>query len=677
MSAVACYSGGPSGSTAAPPTTPFRADPPSVYVAKVKSILVGLPPTDDEVRAVAADPAQLAGLIKTWMGYTQYTQKMTRFFQLAFQQTQIGITDFADQAYPSTLDPNVTTAPLLAQNAQESFARTAMAMIANHQPLTDAMTTHQIMMTTALKSTYAFLDDYQVDDAGAVTDRLYARLKARGLTPSITVTAKGPVPIADTLDPASPNYMHWYDPDVTTFDAMIPGCQMDPVVYPKASALTLFWLMNGALDGRKVANVAATCTLSGGSAAAPQFIVSGATNDFNDWQLVTIRQPNGNEPPTSFYDLPSLRATNELVLSVPRVGFFSTPAFFANWQTNTSNQMRVTMNQALIVALGAAVDGSDTTTAPKTTPGIDLVHAADDACFNCHQTLDPTRSILAATFSWNYHSQADAKLQATTSQFTFRGVTAPVSNIDDFGKALANHPLFAQAWVEKLCFWANSSACDPSDPLFQQIVSTFKTSYDWNEVVVALLSSPIVTNTASTVTAQTNGQVVAVSRRDHLCAALNARIGFTDVCGLDALGGKNPSQGVIPEIVSGLPSDGYGRGGVEPILPNVPTLFYRAGTENICEAVAVQVVDAKPQPSLKQWSSAAPDAAIAEFVSLVMGLTASDPRAAAATTTLRAHFDAALAKPPPMNGAKFTPTQALQSTFIAACMSPSAISMGM
>ena len=32
--------------------TPFVADPPSVYVAKVKNILVGLPPTDAEIAAV-------------------------------------------------------------------------------------------------------------------------------------------------------------------------------------------------------------------------------------------------------------------------------------------------------------------------------------------------------------------------------------------------------------------------------------------------------------------------------------------------------------------------------------------------------------------------------------------------------------------------------------------------
>src|SRR5215471_7905904 len=98
---------------------------------------------------------------------------------------------------------------------------------------------------------------------------------------------------------------------------------------------------------------------------------------------------------------------------MPRVGFFSTPAFFANWQTNDRNEMRVTMNQTLIVALGAQVDGSDPTSVPgNPPPGLSLEHVAGAARYACHQTLDPLRSILAATWSWNYHSQLDTAFGA-------------------------------------------------------------------------------------------------------------------------------------------------------------------------------------------------------------------------------------------------------------------------
>src|SRR4051812_39011796 len=82
---------------------PFVADPPSVYVAKVKNLLVGLPPSDDEVAQVTADPGKLGGLIDGWMQLPQYQQKMMVFFELAFQQTQIDATDFVDIVPPNGL----------------------------------------------------------------------------------------------------------------------------------------------------------------------------------------------------------------------------------------------------------------------------------------------------------------------------------------------------------------------------------------------------------------------------------------------------------------------------------------------------------------------------------------------------------------------------------------------
>jgi hypothetical protein len=643
--------------------TPFQADPPAVYVAKVKNVLVGLPPTDDEVRSVEADSTKLGALVDGWMQLPQYSQKMLRFFELAFQQTQVTSVDFADQAYPRQIDINATTTPLLIQNAQESFARTMIELTTQGRPLTEAMTTTQLMMTTAMKELYALLDVWQVDDAGKVTDRF------RAANPGLQITveaSQGPIPMAQTLDPTSPNYMHWYDPDVAIADMQIPGCQVDPIVYP-ANAMALHFLLLGSLDGSKSA-AGTACPPYGGTAKAAQLTAS----DFTDWTMVNLRHPNPGEATTAFYDLPSLRAATELVLAVPRVGFFSTPAFFANWQTNISNQMRVTMNQTLIVATGSAVDGTDTTPIPSGTPGLDPMHVSQAECFGCHAVLDPTRSIFSSSWSWNYHNQVDSTWTAQPGIFAFRNVTQPVKTLADFGGVLANHPLVAPGWVQKLCYYVNSLACDSSDPEFQRIVSAFQGSgFAWNALVKTLVTSPITTHAADTRTAQTNGEVIAVSRRDHLCAALNARLGMTDVCGLDALG-KRAMATTIPEIVSGLPSDAYGRGGVAPILPNQPTLFFRAGTENICEAVSAQVVDpATAQPGLKQWSSTQPDAAIADFVGVVVALTPSDPRSAPLQALLKAHFTAATQQP------GVTATQALRSTFIVACLAPSAVSVGL
>jgi hypothetical protein len=123
-----------------------------------------------------------------------------------------------------------------------------------------------------------------------------------------------------------------------------------------------------------------------------------------------------------------------------------------------------------------------------------------------------------------------------------------------------------------------------------------------------------------------------------------------------------------------LPSDGYGRGSPAPVLPNQPTLFFRAGTENICEALAAETIDvptAKQTAGVTQWSSAQASAAIDDFVGIIMGLTSSDPRYAQAQSILNAHFQSAMKQP------GTTATSALQSTFVAACLAPSAVSIGM
>ena len=74
------------------------------------------------------------------------------------------------------------------------------------------------------------------------------------------------------------------------------------------------------------------------------------------------------------YDLPALRAATTLTLSLPRYGFYTTPAFLALWNTNDSNQHRVTANQALLVALGQAFTAENTIT-PFSAAGLDANHA--------------------------------------------------------------------------------------------------------------------------------------------------------------------------------------------------------------------------------------------------------------------------------------------------------------
>lgn len=648
---------------------PSELSSPSVYVAKVKNVLVGLPPTADEVKAVEEDPARLGALVDGWMKQPEYAAKMLRFFQLAFQQTQVSADDFAEQTFPRKMVINRAIASLLVENLTESFARTVLALVEEGRPFTEAMTTRRLMMTPALMQQYAFLDSWQVDNSGKVTDRFSA---AMGEKPVI-VTARS-IPIAESIDPASPNYMKWTFADLPRLAAENPGspCYADPVVFDDADrGLGLQFILQGSLDGHRVGGT--QCQNVAG--AIPNVIgAPGAEDDFTRWRMVTIRAPKAGEKATAFYDMPKLRdpKVTELVLTIPRVGFFSTPAFFANWQTNTSNQMRVTMNQALIVGLGAQVDGSDATK-PLSTPGLDATHAAQPACISCHQTLDPTRSIFASSFSWSYHVQREDKFRTEPGMFAFQGVEKKVSSLADFGDALATHPLFAKAWAQKLCFYVNSRACDANDPELVRIVDAFvKSNHSWSTLVRELVSSPLTTNARATKSVTDQGEVVAIARRDHLCAAIDARLGFDDVCGLkEATKAKGKAMVTVQQIVAGLPSDGYGRGSVAPVLPNAPTLFFRAGTENVCTAVAEMVIDPKTPASTKRWASGDADRAIADFVAVVMGLPPTDKRAAPALAALRAHFAAA------QKEEGISPSDALKSTFVVACLAPSSVAIGL
>ncbi len=126
------------------------------------------------------------------------------------------------------------------------------------------------------------------------------------------------------------------------------------------------------------------------------------------------------------------------------------------------------------------------------------------------------------------------------------------------------------------------------------------------------------------------------------------------------------------QIIPGLPSDGYSRGSTEPVLPNDPSLFYRAGIENLCGALSALLIDnAAPPAGVKTWQSTQPTAAITDFVNIVAGLPPSDPRAAGLTTILTDHFNTA------KGTTGITVKAALQSTFMAACMAPTASAVGL
>ncbi|HEY1954346.1 MAG TPA: hypothetical protein VGH28_02010 [Polyangiaceae bacterium] len=664
---------------------PFQADSPFVYVSKVKNILTGLAASQQEVDSVANAPddaskqAALVALIDQWMTTPEYASKMQTFFELAFQQTQISETDFTEIVPNGNGSIGLSPyASLLIQNVKESFARTMLELISEGQPISAAFTTTKFMMTPALAELYAYMDWNQVDDNEKISDKFAALMKTTGITVEDTTKVDY---ATQTLKQGDPNYMVWYFPGLNSIQPLGPnnpsGCQTDSRDWISTnmnnvpSAHLVHFLLYGGLEAYKINNGPPpnnNCNAYQSQNANAIFQQS----DFSTWKMMSVRPPKSGEAITPFWDVPSLRSASELVLGIPRVGFFSTPAFHANWQTNTSNTMRVTINQAFIVALGAQVDGTDTTPLsmiPQNPPGLDQAHVASgQACVSCHQILDPSRSIFMANWSDAYGIQTNAS--QTKGEFIFNGVVAPVTTLTDFGNQLAQHPYFPDAWVQKLCFFANSQKCDPTDPEFTRIRDDFKNSgFQWKKLVEDVMSSPITTNAVATTTTTNEGEMISVSRRDHLCTLLNARLGLTDVCGLDVVTTK--SLVGVPEIAAGLPSDGYGRGASVPVLPTQPTLFYRAGLENICEDVANMIIDNKSPPAgATTYSSTAADAAIADFVLNLMSIVPDDPRSQPMTQMLTDHHTQALAN-------KATATDALKSTFVAACLSPTVAGIGM
>jgi hypothetical protein len=679
--AEAGSSGSPDGGSddaGGPAVVPFEAIAPASYTAKVKTLLTGLPPTSDELASVSQNPKALRGLIDAWMSTPQFQTKMLVFFKNAFQQAQVDGSALLDQLGGRGIPSNGATQQRLLVNIQESFPRTVWNLVASGKPFNQAIDTRQYMVTTALASYLAFTDDRFIDDKQATKSRWVAA------NPKLAVTASSDLTIAfaDSINPTSANYLKF-----STGMAM-PNCVNPERSFTGQDApYQLYSMLMGRVDTDKLAPDAMTCRAFN---SPPVFTDA----DFNDWHLVTIRAPKitaaastgtagtggattpspTTEPTTRFYDVAALRTAKELVLNVPRIGFW-TPAFFANWSTNTSNLYRVTMNQTLIVGLGHSFDGSNSTV-PVSEVGLDAEHAAPGtACYGCHQTLDPMKQLITQTFSLYYHEQTDATKAATTGVFTYAGVSKVISGASELASALASHPTFATAWAQKLCYYADSAACSEDDPEFQRVVGAFQAAkLDWKALVRELFSSPLVTGTARTKTWDDRGMPLSVARRDHYCGALEVRLGISDPCGMSGLPGLTGAQNAVATLARGLPSDGYSRGAETPVLPTDSSLFFRSGTENICRRLATQVVDVAAtatNPTPSRYQSANPDAAIADFVATLMGLPDGDPRAAEAKQILTEHYQSALKT----TGIKAK--DALQSTFVLACTAPSTISVGL
>ena len=677
----------------APPEN-FAFEPVSVrvYLTKVKNLLLGQAPTDDEVAAVTKDATALRGLVDAWFVKPEAQAKFFNFYQKAFQQTQVISDDFLDQG---GLQPGFPQF----QQAQDSFARTVQQLVADGQSFRSTVTTHKFMMTPALMAQYLLIDQTMVDDSGAVSMSLPAPDGSLLTKNDFYVTylppaMGGPITLQQTLDPKSPYYLHFAVPQPFTCNVPqldqtghvvvdLKGKAMQVKVtynerhYNKLPVLfsALFGLAAGSIDGSNgngpppppviPADVPANMRFlyyqnCGGNVGYTPPYVTAADSV---WRPVTVRVATQGEPLVPFYDLAALRTANEIVVRMPRVGFFSTPAFFANWQTNKSNQQRDTMNQTLIVALGRSINPVDKGTSTILDNGKDGQHSDPTSpCYSCHQTMDPMRNVFRQAFTYSYHAQTDPTQLFSTATFDYLGMRAPMASLDDLATTLITHPLYPIAWTQKLCYYANSSACSEDDPEFVRVTKAFANSnFDFHTLVRELFSSPLVTGASKTKTWTDLGETITVARQDHFCASLTNRLQLpSNICS------KISKPTIALAVANNIPFDGYLRGAEAPALSTDATLFYRGASEALCSYAADLTVDA----SMSRYSSTKKDQAITDFVANIMGVTSGDPNNAPVTKLLSDHFDAAVAA-----GGK--PGEALKSTFIVACMSPTSIAMGL
>ncbi len=694
-------------------TAPFDQKTAFDAVRKVKNLLIGLPPTDADVATVVATgSAGLQSLIITWTtdAATQpnFQAKMMFFFRNAFQQ--VGFTPTVDFQPQLLQNGGFDFGPLgtaavgddafarLVQNLQDSFAMTAWQLVQEGQPFTQVLTTQRYMMTTGLKSLYLQIE--------MPDDQPYSFNTSGGLVWKLDYV--NTIPLTDSLNPSSPNYMVFDDepPATTTGFSLSPSCHgvgavadggMQTVVQfggssgftsPTGGYAQLFQRLLG-FTPRWPFLAQPLCWEH---ASKPYF----TDQDMSDWQWVTTRAKTAADTTIQPYDLPTLRTTTELPLALPRVGFYTTPAFLALWNTNGSNQHRVTANQTLLAALGESFTSEDVIV-PISETGLDSTHSVTGSdCLGCHKELDPLRQFWANQFDFNdrndfpkgglFTSATPNPRPATTGGvFAFATVNSMGASMLDLGPLIQQvsdgnptSPLnqFALAVTQNLCFYANSAACSISDPGFRQIASDFQSgNYNFPALVKEFFSSTLVTGVplpdggappvASGDAGPPPGEApVSISRRDHFCDALSNRLAIPDICSL-AVPLPSQTQTATATIAGSVPADGFSRGAQSPVTPAAPNLFFRAAVEELCENLAPQVVDNAAHPVYA--SSDAADA-INSMVTNVMGYPPTDPHYAQAVSILQAHATSALTQ-----GA----SNALRSTFVLACESPTSVSIGL
>ncbi|MDH3845976.1 MAG: hypothetical protein OES69_18700, partial [Myxococcales bacterium] len=189
----------------------FEPAAPFVYAAKVKTLLTGLGLTAEELDTLTANPEVLRSQIDAWLGMPQADEKLRRFFQTAFQQDGYEEQALVDlwgynNFQMGRLSDGTQVDETFVRTFEESFSRTVLDVFRADRPFTEVLTTQTVYLTTAQMVGLALSDDREIDDNG---DRSYNR--SRGMIDQLVYTTAN-VPLSETLNPSSPNWMRFTIP---------------------------------------------------------------------------------------------------------------------------------------------------------------------------------------------------------------------------------------------------------------------------------------------------------------------------------------------------------------------------------------------------------------------------------------------------------------------------------
>ena len=686
----------------------YEAVEPWTYGSKVKNLLTGLALTGEELAALNTNRDALRGQIEEWLDTEVANDKMVQFFGTMFQQDgfenqaltdrfgfaiiQLGNYPDFDFVEGGSGPYRTSLESIFFRTFQESFARMAHEIYSEGRRFDEVLTTQDIYLTTAQIIALTVQDNHERSDDGEISWR------TRGLPAVVYQDTNPEVTLARSLDPEDPEFLHFYvggraPGDVVRLDACNGRFENNPNVPQNMVA----WL---ALNGFFITPMG-SCRHSSVNPGEPRVTQDHEPllelTDYFDFRKVRIRQPDAaaGEVPNEFWEVEHLRALgqaagagNELLLQIPRVGFFTTPAFFATWPTNQDNEARVTANQALIVALGESFDDSDMTV-PINDEALSEEHAGPGTgCYACHVNLDPMRQYFRRSYSYAYSTQTvppagepdpfDVRLPPS---FGFRGHQDIGEDIFDLAETLTEHPYFAPAMVQKVCYYATSTECPEHSPEFVEIVDAFREHLNFRQMMVDVLSSPLVTG--SRCVEGGAGDVPSISRRRHFCLAMNQRLGVgtgagrSDICGDSYFFRERLQWGLMRSLVAIVADDTYSRGDSAPITITEPSLFTTKAAEAVCAGIAQEVINTHERARFS--SEADLDAAIEAWTSELLGLAPGDPRREATMDALHRHYAAAragnMADGGDWRGAN--EIVALQSTFVSACMSSGNLAMGL